>query len=478
MQNAILGMRYLNVSQGYFSNYTHKNLYQIDLAGMDSGIDTWRAKMYLKCLNILRYETTGFANTVFFGTCDKDGNMAAVHTPGLGNVVLTLAMTHDNVISSRIKIGGVYSGDDMIYEEGIKGNATGNHIHLEVTTGLVTNKIKYTGSKYSGGLQWGMPNLVPPEKALFLLRGYNETPIDTEGYDWQWVDSIEYGGDTLELKEGRNDITFNGKEYRIVKQPKNTDVMIWSYKHPNLYALTKMNDGGVKPLFAKNLSFFQMNGSDKGYIIGSEISDLYDEAVPTSQNLIDVVKLKDGTWKFGNFGPYQYRKDECSLRYSTGMVLVAGGVYSEEYSAGIGASARQEPVEMSATFVDWNNDAYMVASMTKVTHAEMRNLAMELNMQYAFRDDSGGSTCIVQNGVAINNYEGRALPNALVFIPKAETPVDPEEPEEPVEETVPKSEYDALNAKYEEVVEENTKLLEINNEYLSIIQNVNNLTNI
>ena len=431
MQNAILGMRYLNVTQGYFSQYTHKGLYQIDLAGMDSGIDTWRSKMYLKCLNILPYETTGFANTVFFGTCDADGNMAEVHTPALGNVVLTLAMTHDNTISSSIKIGSVYSGDDMIYEEGTKGNATGNHIHLEIATGWVTSKVKFTGNQYYNGSAWAMKGLVKPEEALFLLNGYHETPINTGGYNWQWVDSIEYTPEPegpITINEGINNITYSGKNYIIVKQPSNCDVGIWSLTHPQLADLRLYNTDGNKPLYAKNLSFFDSTG----YILGSEISDVYDEAVSTDQGYIDVVKLKDGTWKFGNFGSDQYRSDEAVLRYSTGMVLVAGGVYSNEYSTVHGSSIQSDSVIMSATFVDWSNVAYMVSSVQSVTPDEMRALAMELNMQYAFRDDSGSSTAIVNSGTSVNSYSGNKVPNCLVFIESGtDTPVDPD----PVEPT-------------------------------------------
>lgn len=423
------GMACLNITQGRFNNFSHKNLNAYDLAGMDSGIDRFRTFNDLEVIGIHEYSKTGFANTICF--YDKENDV-------------TLAFTHMNNISSEYKVGKVFTSGETVYYEGTKGNATGNHIHLEIGKGKQANKVKINGV-------WQLKSLVNIEDYFYIDSSYTDVK-NNGGYVFSFDSE---GSDVkMELKEGRNDITFNGKEYRIIKQPKNTDVMIWSFTHPNLYKLTAMNTDNVKPLFAKNLSFFQMGGTNNGYIYGSEISDIYDEAVPTSQKLIDVVKLKDGTWKFGNFGPYQYRKDECILRYSTGMVLVAGGVYSEEYSEGIANAALQEPVEMSATFVDWNNDVYMVASMSKVTHAEMRNLAMELNMQYAFRDDSGDSTCICENGVAINNYGGRALPNALVFIPKNEN----EDPEPIPDPGVPNEEYEALKKEYEELQVENGNL--------------------
>lgn len=428
------GMACLSISQGRFNDFSHKYLNAYDLNGMDTGVDRFKTFNDLEVVGIQDYKTTGFANTVLFYDQEND---------------VTLAMTHCNSIPSGCYVGNVFHAGDTIYYEGkqpAKGATppTGNHIHLEIGRGKQEEKEKINGI-------WQLRSLINIEDYFYIDSSYT-TVRDDGGY----VFSFDNEGSEvkMELKEGSNDITFNGKEYRIIKQPKNTDVMIWSFTHPNLYKLTAMNTDNVKPLFAKNLSFFQMGGTNNGYIYGSEISDIYDEAVPTSQKLIDVVKLKDGTWKFGNFGPYQYRKDECILRYSTGMVLVAGGVYSEEYSEGIANAALQEPVEMSATFVDWNNDAYMVASMSKVTHAEMRNLAMELNMQYAFRDDSGDSTCICENGVAINNYGGRALPNALVFIPKNEN----EDPDPIPDPGVPDEEYEALKKEYEELQVENGTL--------------------
>ena len=427
MQNAILGIRTLNITQGNYSNYTHKGINALDLAGEDSGKDVWRAKNRWKCVNVLPYNTTGFANTCLFSPCDANGELVQVNTPS-GIKSLTIALTHDNSI--RVKVGGIYENDDFIYMEGITGNAQGNHIHAEACFSFVNSKVKLTGSQYWKGSTWVLPNAVPLHEALFLLKDYNIIKNDG-GYDWQWVDSIESEDKPMVINEGENRVTYNGKKYIVVKQPSDCDVEIWSLKHPLLARLDLFNTNGKKPEFAQNLSLFQMGGANNGYVYGSEISDIYDEAVPTEQGFRDVVKLRNGEWKFGNFGYERYRKNEASLRWSCAMVLVAGGVYSNEVSEGVKASALKEPVIMSATFVDWSNNALMVVSEDAVTNDEMRNFAMALNMQYAFRNDSGGSSVICKQGVALNNYSGRALPNALVFVKKKTENTEPEIPDEP-----------------------------------------------
>lgn len=437
MQNAILGMRTINVSQGnnawipsknYFSNdASHMGINALDLAGEDTGADVWRAKNRWKCVKVLPLAPTGFANTCLFSPCDEKGELVKVNTPS-GVRELTIALTHD--YSIRVKEGGIYSLEQFIYMEGKAGNVTGYHIHAEACFAFVTNKVKLKGSQYQVGYVYVLPNAVPLHEALFLLNGYNIIK-DGGGYDWQWVNSIESEDKPMVINEGENRVTYNGKKYIVVKQPSDCDVMIWSLKHPSLANLEKFNTDGEKPEYAQNLSLFQMGGANNGYVYGSEISDIYDEAVPTEQGFRDVVKLRNGEWKFGNFGYERYRKNEVSLRYSCAMVLVAGGVYSNEVSEGVKASALQEPVIMSCTFVDWSNNALMVVSEDKVTNDEMRNFAMSLNMQYAFRNDSGGSSVICKQGAALNDYSGRALPNALVFVKKKTENTEPEIPDEP-----------------------------------------------
>lgn len=483
MQNAILGMKYLNITQGNLSGYTHKGIYALDLAGIDGGKDVWRAKNRWKCTNIKPYDTTGFANTCFFSPCDENGNLVEINTP-LGVKKLTIALTHDNSI--RVKKGVIYSENDFIYMEGTKGNATGNHIHAEATFDFVTEKIKKTGSQYYKGSTWVLPNAVSLHNALFLLKDYNIS-INNRGYLWSIVNSIEFEEETMGeivLVSGKQTVSYKGHKYMVVKQAENEDVKIWSLTHPSLAKLSLFNSNGEKPNFAKNLSFFITKGANRGQVLGSEISDIYDEAVPTSHGYIDVVKLKDGTWKHGNFGPYIYRGDEVELRYSTGMVLVAGGVYSNEYSVGAGEDIRTKKTIMSCTFVDWSNVAYMVNSLDSVTPDEMREFAMALEMQYAFRDDSGGSTEITQKGTVISGGDDggseRHIPNALVFLPKEEKPVDPypEEPEEPETITVEEHERLLREAVEKVTIEKDAKILELENNNISLGKKISQIREI
>ena len=80
MQNVIFPMRTINITQRALDSFSHKNLEAWDIAGADTGIESAYAPCRVKVLAKLPYETTGFSNTVFFGSCDKNGRGAVGHS--------------------------------------------------------------------------------------------------------------------------------------------------------------------------------------------------------------------------------------------------------------------------------------------------------------------------------------------------------------------------------------------------------------
>ena len=430
MQKALFFMAVLRCTAG--EDYaTHKGTYALDFGGKDGGKDLVFAPFDLKVKKIDKA-----ANTVFFESLEK------VETPTFTDYVCgRFAHCNDADMLPNCYTGAVIKQGEAFYREGGRGSwidgKFASHVHAVFARGHLTGAYWYDvgNGNYSmlstGGKQHIYDVLfVPDDVQIVKTNDYKDS------YPWRRTSRKE--DEKVEIKEGKQTVRHNGKTYTVVKQAENEDVAIWSLKHPALAKLSTFRSNGEKPNFAKNLSYFVMDGKDRGQVGGSEISDIYDEAVPTEQKYIDVVKLKDGTWKFGNFGPYQYRSDEVELRYSTGMVLVAGGAYSNEYSIPDGAGIRTKKTILSCLFVDWSNVAYMVVSKESVTPDEMRDFAMSLNMQYAFRDDSGGSAEIVEKGIVIAGArdEERALPNCLVFVPKKEIKPEPEDPAIPEDQTM------------------------------------------
>ncbi|MEG0416384.1 MAG: hypothetical protein RR565_09625 [Erysipelothrix sp.] len=385
-------------------------------------------------------------------------------------------LTHADKLRSIIKIGAVIKKGTPFYDPGTKLNGKLNqvtkHTHMGMGRGKLLKKDKATGGYWfnTGNGNYAIScteGPLLPEEAYFVP---DNLPIDREleSYKHNWIRSsgAQEEEKMEELNYGQQVYIYKDKRYSIVLQPKETEPYIISNEHPKLLPLTKIDVGPWMIYSKQNLSVFEFVQGNPNYgnVYGSELSDKYDEAVPESQGFIDVVRLLDGTWKFGNFGPYQYRRDEATLRFSTYMVLVAGGVYSNEKSK---ISISTANTRMNCIFVNWNNEALQVVSLGSATVDEMRDLALHLGMQYAFVNDSGGSTETVYNGKIITeNSSERPLPNCFAFVRKSDLPhnqktVDPPTP--PIEP--PAEDKDKIIA---DLTRENTQLSKD-------IENANNL---
>ena len=183
----IFGMKCLNVSQigsGYDgkNHYSHVS-YEVDLAGMDTGVDVWRNKMpntLWYCAGAWGNASTG--NTRFFWSYGTDKKPKKVLCADGALRYITLALTHSN--KSYI-VGKYYSHDEIMYQEGTSGYATGNHIHLEVCAGHTRTKVQNSKSGYN------LANMLQANKCLFLLNGYSYT-TNGGGLAWKTTNTVPY----------------------------------------------------------------------------------------------------------------------------------------------------------------------------------------------------------------------------------------------------------------------------------------------
>jgi hypothetical protein len=183
MEYAIFPMQNVGVSQRHNTTkkYSHYQMKAIDIIGKDSGIEQGYAPFTGKVLAI-----TTSANTIFFGSCDENGNKAQVMCEDGVARVITVALTHDNNIND-VAIGRVFKSGEKFYDEGTKGGATGNHIHIEVALGWVSKKTAYTANGY---LKFADDVSLYPHQIFFALKGWNKI-IKANGYTWLEVDRRE-----------------------------------------------------------------------------------------------------------------------------------------------------------------------------------------------------------------------------------------------------------------------------------------------
>lgn len=165
MQTAYFPMRYLRITQAYGAKTsTHKYGYPVDNAGKDTKIDgAWApfdgvVKKIYKLGHSVWLEST---EKVLYADGTKD--------------YMTVMFTHDDDVSN-LKVGQVIKQWTTFYQEGTN-NATGNHVHIEVTKG----KFKGSGWYQAPNGQWVTNNPYPPEKA-FVLK--DVTVLATGGLNW------------------------------------------------------------------------------------------------------------------------------------------------------------------------------------------------------------------------------------------------------------------------------------------------------
>lgn len=492
MQNMIMGMRTLNISQGYNTSYTHKNLLAWDLAGEDTGIDTFRAKNYLKVLAILPYKTTGFANTVIFGTSDQYGNPAYVHTPRIGDQILSIAMTHDNAIASYIKVGAVFGNDEMIYEEGTTGQSTGNHIHLEVGLGWQYKKVHLYGDYYDGSV-YCLQNLVKPEDAIFLLNGYNRV-FNNKGYNVQWCDSVD-GGDKLMIAYGLNEVTWNNNKVYIYKQdPSFEDVGMISASGGDcaLQTINKIDDDRVHDA-KMNAGYFVMNGN--GQHLGVEQTPQLN-LVPRQNGKYLALWVKTDNEPGFDYSDNYWMNPPHDVKFACtpAAIMLFNGEDTDIISTGLGD--KRTLLNSQSMFLRFEDGAYGFAVTTNSNWNayNCRNFSKDYGCTMCALMDSGGSTQMIVNGKKVV-YTGRAIANVLTIFRKGTDNTVWGDNDDPVEtdwkakydeivveldtrtkerdEAIDK--YNELAVDYDESVTDNRKLTELMSNINSHVQDISEL---
>ena len=152
MEKPLYPSPYMRITQGYMMG-THADSYAIDDAGSDSGIDFIVAPF----TGVIRKIYSSDANEVWLESSEP-----VIYPDGTVDY-MTMMFAHDNDVSNLF-VGKVINRGERFYEEGTKGNASGNHVHMECGRG------KFTGSGWhlnSAGY-WSINNGKNPTECLWI----------------------------------------------------------------------------------------------------------------------------------------------------------------------------------------------------------------------------------------------------------------------------------------------------------------------
>ncbi len=170
-EDVLFPMQVCNITQGNNIG-THKGTFAIDNAGKDAGIDSIFAPV---TMTLVTSDVARNGNALFFQSDDKvrfaDGTIN----------YLTMMFVHDNDIRDVLKVRK-YKQGQKFGDEGIAGNATGNHCHMEFAKGKFTHM--YNKNQY--GVYY-LPNNVSIEKVCFI----DGTILKTTNIKWKYLKDVE-----------------------------------------------------------------------------------------------------------------------------------------------------------------------------------------------------------------------------------------------------------------------------------------------
>lgn len=157
MEKPLYPSKYMRITQGYNAD-SHVDSYAIDEAGLNSEISTLNAPF----TGIIKKIYTQDANEIWLESTEP------VEYPDGTIDYMTIMFAHSNDVSNLF-VGQKINRKQPFYTEGTKGNATGNHVHIECGKG------KFTGTgwyKNSNG-NYSINNGKKPEECLWIDDSIN-----------------------------------------------------------------------------------------------------------------------------------------------------------------------------------------------------------------------------------------------------------------------------------------------------------------
>ena len=169
MERPIYPSSNMRLTQGY-NEGTHMDSFAIDDAGIDSGISTLKAPF----TGIIKKIYSADANEVWLESIEE------VEYPDGTIDYMTIMFAHSNNVDDLF-VGKKISQGEPFYSEGTKGQATGNHCHIECGKGKFTG----TGWHKNNSGYYSINNGKKPEECLWIDNTINV--IDNHGYVFRTI---------------------------------------------------------------------------------------------------------------------------------------------------------------------------------------------------------------------------------------------------------------------------------------------------
>lgn len=183
MEKPLYPSKNMRITQGYEEG-THKNSYAIDDAGIDSSI----SEIYAPFTGIIKKVYSNDANEVWLESIEP------VEYPDGTIDFMTIMFAHNDDISGLF-VGKKINKGEKFYREGKKGNATGNHCHIECAKGKYISPGWY---KNNNGY-YSIINGKKPEECLWVDDSIKI--IENYNYNFKKVNSLPQEKEKTDTKK-------------------------------------------------------------------------------------------------------------------------------------------------------------------------------------------------------------------------------------------------------------------------------------
>lgn len=176
MEKIMYPSPYMRITQGYGEG-THRDSFALDDAGSDGGIDYLIAPFTGTIKKIYPQD----ANEVWLESNDK-----VLFADGTVDYA-TIMLCHDNDVSN-LYVGKVIKQGERFYEEGTKGQASGNHCHFEIAQGRFSG----TGWHKNNAGYWSINNGKNPVDSFMIDESHHI--LDSHGYNFKKTSEVPEPG--------------------------------------------------------------------------------------------------------------------------------------------------------------------------------------------------------------------------------------------------------------------------------------------
>lgn len=414
MRKLTIGMHHINVTQRQWNSArqsSHWGIPAVDLAGSDSGID------FFKALDGA-FKIIGFWGTsggTGFIPVDASGRPEKVLLADGKEYYAGLYMVHD---STARKLGAIIPKGGVLYQEGTKGKATGNHIHLEVFRydpehPILPKRVAVKGNAYGSYM---FADYLDPSM-LWVDRSYSAI-VSLSGQSFGYYNSVADKPQTA-IHDGLQSMLYGKVAIDLYVQKAGQDIGMISAAGVQL--VKNIDDDRVHACKV-NANRFRM---DTGEHLGVEITPQRQDVPRQGRNYLAFYVDKQNQTHYCWSSDFWLTRDDVKFACSPDAILLWDGRDQAIVQVSSGGQERMTQITNQALCMRLKDGRYAFAVTSPISLMSLRAWCKSIGASEAVAMDGGGSVQMVVDGKYVRS-SSRYVANALTFY---EAKIGPNPPE-------------------------------------------------